>query len=96
MTAIDTLSSYEVARAAGITYRQLDYWLRRRVIKIDGLPQGSGMDRRFTREQADLICQVAQTYRQATDVIDSFRCGLLWEMAVEEASRKEHDDQRTA
>lgn len=40
----------EVCRRAGITYRQLDYWIRTGVIEIDDPYPGSGDQRLYTAE----------------------------------------------
>lgn len=40
--------SVDVLRAAGITYRQLDYWSRRGLLGDEALDVGSGHSRSFT------------------------------------------------
>ena len=49
------LSSYEVCRLAGITYRQLDYWCRTRRVVPAIEARGSGSARRFTKRQVQEI-----------------------------------------
>ena len=52
-TVRETLTTPEVARATGITYRQLDYWLRNKVIPhnwVDNAHEGSGSHRRWSPE----------------------------------------------
>jgi len=56
------LSSDEVAEYAGITYRQLDHWLRRGYIPAPGTTSGetgSGNRRRWTQAEADRVALMA-------------------------------------
>lgn len=57
------LTSLEVCRRAGITYRQLDYWCRTGVVEplIDA--RGSGSQRRFTQAEADHVAGLARYLR---------------------------------
>lgn len=51
-------SSAQACETAGITYRQLDYWIRRGVLGGDRtaeLMRGSGSARRFTRCEVDRL-----------------------------------------
>jgi hypothetical protein len=57
------LTSEQVCTLAGITYRQLDHWLRRGYVDCDradlGVPVGTGNPRRYTPEQTHRIRLVA-------------------------------------
>ncbi len=61
----DTYTSHEVARLAGITYRQLDYWCR--VGMIPGQPSlstiGSGHRRRWSEGQLRFVRRLAVAAR---------------------------------
>lgn len=55
---LDLLSSAQACEAAGISYRQLDYWIRRGVLGVDRtdeLSRGSGTARRFTQAEVDRL-----------------------------------------
>lgn len=58
----DNLSSAEVCDYAGISFRQLDYWIRVGAITPNRQANGSGTQRRFTRSQARAI-RLAATLR---------------------------------
>ncbi len=53
-----TLSSDQVAELAGVTWRQIDYWARRRYLTTEARPATTqGYPRRYSRAEA----QVART-----------------------------------
>lgn len=59
-------SAHQVAEAAGISYRMLDYWLREGWIaepERDG--SGSGYFREFSEHERERIVRVATEYREA-------------------------------
>jgi DNA-binding transcriptional MerR regulator len=62
----DTLTSDEVAARAGITYRQLDHWVRREYVPApatnSGKP-GSGNARCWTPAEASRVAAVATAVR---------------------------------
>lgn len=64
MTKTRLLTSEHVCELAGITYRQLDYWVRHEWITTDKPVRGSGAGeenvRRFTPEEATRIALMAQ------------------------------------
>lgn len=80
-------SSTEAAMMAGISYRQLDYWLRTGTIGLchdgDSAP-GSGRYRRFTSDEVDILVAVVEKFRKAEEAMAEFRSGALW---VKEAKR---------
>ena len=51
----DLLTSPEVCRLAGCSYRQLDYWTREKVITASRPSVGSGSVRGWTVEEAALV-----------------------------------------
>lgn len=52
----ETYTSMEVTQMLGVSYRQLDYWVRRGLITgIDVESVGSGHYRRWTRDQLNRI-----------------------------------------
>lgn len=54
--APDAIDSNAVAKLAGITYRQLDYWLRRGFVYVSDPEPGSGYQRQFSlTESAQVI-----------------------------------------
>lgn len=78
----ETYSTREAARAAGVTYRMLDHWLRTGSVRIaDEQMPGSGHQRRFTSAEVETLIEIVALYRGATTVIDEFRSGQLWNMA---------------
>jgi hypothetical protein len=86
-----TYTSHEAAQAAGISYRMLDYWLRRGFVSPHTEPNpGSGHHRTFTPEEVTRLTEVAMLYKSAQEILRDFTNGLLWEAAV----GKEHDDRR--
>lgn len=71
-------SSLEVCQMVGISYRQLDHWLRVGTITIDRALPGSGSPRRWTLEEVDRLREIVAIYREALDAIEAFRSGALW------------------
>lgn len=57
-----TLSALDVCERAGITYRQLDYWIRTGAITPTQKANGSGTQRRFTEGDARAV-RLAATLR---------------------------------
>jgi DNA-binding transcriptional MerR regulator len=52
-------STDQVCALAGITYRTLDYWIRRGIVTPSVAADGSGSARRFTRAEVDEVCLAA-------------------------------------
>lgn len=57
------LTGAETARAAGITYRQLDYWTREGYITAKVADPGSGVFRRYLPEQVEQVRVLARLTR---------------------------------
>lgn len=57
-----TYSSVEVCKAAGVTYRQLDYWDRTGVVSPSVSANGSGTQRRYTVDDAVAVALVGATH----------------------------------
>ena len=55
----DVYSSAEVARLAGITYRQVDYWVRIGLLRTAEPVEGSGTARRFAAVEVNVARVVA-------------------------------------
>jgi len=64
---------------AGVSYRQLDYWLREGYVhpEMDVNP-GSGRPRRWAPADVDRLIAVAQKLRDAHQLFEDFRDGVLW------------------
>lgn len=81
----ENLTSTEVCRVAGITYRSLDYWTRRGLAFPDVGAAGCGSQRRWSRAEAEVLKRMA-TWRSAGVAL-----GLAREMA-ERGARIVYDD----
>jgi DNA-binding transcriptional MerR regulator len=55
-------TSEELAGAAGISYRRLDFWVRKGHVPGASLP-GSGFQRHFTSAQASVVLRIAELVR---------------------------------
>jgi hypothetical protein len=72
-------SSYEVAQEVGITYRQLDHWVRVGSIDIERVRRvGSGCPRRWTEEEVARLRTIVARYNEAMAIVEAFRSGALW------------------
>jgi DNA-binding transcriptional MerR regulator len=60
------LSSQQVARQAGLTYRQVDYWSRRGL--LGDQRTGSGNPRRYSPQQAEVVVMMARLLRVGFDL----------------------------
>lgn len=80
----DTYTSNEVALMAGVTYRQLDYWLRTGWLNIGGEAHGSGSRRRFSRVEALALVRMVERYQAAKDEIERIRNGVAWDEETKE------------
>lgn len=79
----ELLSSAEVCRLVGISYRQLDYWVRTGAIETpDNCAIGSGHGRRWTPEEVRRLKAVVAQMREARQVLEAFSNGELWRQAV--------------
>jgi hypothetical protein len=58
----DTVSTPDAARAAGLTYRQIWYWIALKAIVPAHGTGGSGNPYRFTKRQAEHLRQVGHLY----------------------------------
>lgn len=57
------MSSFEVARVSGVSYRQLDYWARTGLIEGQEDTPGTGNYRRWTPAQLRRVKQLARAAR---------------------------------
>ena len=79
-----TYTTTEVLEMTGLSFRVLDWWLRKgAVILVDANTPGSGTPRRYSEEEVELIKQLADRYHAALAEIEAIRTGKAWmEMAV--------------
>jgi DNA-binding transcriptional MerR regulator len=68
----------EVAKRVGISYRQMDYWLRTGVITIESDSSGSGSRRVFTPEEEAALKEMVDEMRQAEQVLERCRSGEVY------------------
>jgi MerR HTH family regulatory protein len=86
MTIAEELySTAEVAELAGVTYRQLDYWLRTGTIGFcEGDEQpGSGRPRRWHPAEVDVVLECVRRWREADAVVTAFRSGAMWKEVID-------------
>lgn len=57
------LTTTEVGRRAGLSYRQLDYWCRIGLLRPKGEGRGSGTSRRWTAREAAVVAVLAELVR---------------------------------
>jgi len=82
----ETYSTDETAELVGVTYRQLDYWLRQGIIVIGANTRGSGTHRRFTHVEVAKLKAFVATYSEALGILESFSSGRLWAALDEDES----------
>jgi hypothetical protein len=58
-----TVSTVDAARSAGLTYRQVSYWIAHGVITPAYGNGGSGTRYRFTEHQAEILRQIGLVHR---------------------------------
>jgi len=76
-----TYSSHEVARMVGVSYRQLDYWIRVGTIDMpDGMP-GSGRQRVWTPDDVARLRVIVAARNKALETMEAFFSGALWKDA---------------
>lgn len=88
------LNTQDVARKAGISYRQLDYWLRNGVVEIKDPTPGNGVARTFTEDEVADIIALGRVIRDAHtaglllsrsavgDVWDALAAGRTWKVTL--------------
>lgn len=64
-----TLSSHDVAAKVGITYRQLDYWVRLGIIDGQGAV-GSGTPRVWTPEQVKRVREIKAALEKSIGILE--------------------------
>jgi DNA-binding transcriptional MerR regulator len=60
-------SSREACEAAGLTYRQVDYWVRAGAVWPSIAARGKGTDRGWTIADVDRLARIAGVVRRAED-----------------------------
>jgi len=75
---VDTLSSLEVCHLTGVTYRQLDYWVRAGLVRPHVCARGSGTHRRWSLDDVERVRRLkvaarlcSGTITAALDALDS-------------------------
>jgi DNA-binding transcriptional MerR regulator len=66
-TSSATWSAPEVADAAGVTYRQLDYWIREQLLPFSDPTPGTGHARTFTTDDRDIARWMGALVRHGID-----------------------------
>lgn len=70
----------------GISYRQLDYWVRQGIIGGgQNCCPGSGNRRHWTDEDVQRLRAIVAHYNEARGILEAFRTGELWRLAEHEA-----------
>jgi DNA-binding transcriptional MerR regulator len=76
------MNSYDVVRLTGVTYRQLDWWVRQGYIETTNVVSGSGCPRDISAEEAKKVVRIKL-------LIDA---GLANQMAILIATDAYHED----
>ena len=63
-----TVSTTDAARRAGVTYRQLNYWIATKAVYPAHGNGGSGNPYRMTERQVQHLCQIGILYRLFTEL----------------------------
>lgn len=80
------MSSHDVLEALDgrISYRQLDYWIRRGWIRLDTpVLRGSGFHRLFTPAEVEALSDLIGVYENVSQTFDEIRSGQLWRELVD-------------
>lgn len=76
-----TISATAICKAAGVSYRSLDYWIRAGAI-VPSLPaEGSGSRRGFTEREQEAIVLIGQVQRDCAALgltMSTETVGNLW------------------
>lgn len=59
-------TAVELAEETGLTYRQLDWWIRQGYVECDDPTPGSGTARELTDDQADFVRTMADLVKIGT------------------------------
>lgn len=74
MTAPNTLLATEFTKAARVTYRQLDYWTRRGVVRTDDQDhEGSGIHRRYLAADVPVVRLMGQIQGAGLSDVETVR-----------------------
>jgi hypothetical protein len=66
-----------------ITYRQLDYWIRSRIITLADQRHGSGHHRVFTPAEVAALVEFVNAYEMHRDMTGLFADGSVWASCLE-------------
>lgn len=79
------LTASAVCERAGISHRNLDYWLRSGVIGLaDRCNIGSGFRRLFSEDESEAICRTADEKRDLDRRIKAWSSGEYWRSLTEQ------------
>ena len=91
-------TSYEAAEMAGVTYRQLDYWIRQGAVTLehqDTATPGSGGRREFTASDVSALMKIAALQRTANQILRDLASGELWDAVQKgELDERGHNPRR--
>lgn len=62
-------TSHEAAKEAGVTYRQLDYWVRQGYVVSAKEAAGSGTQRRWTDEDVARLVEIREAFEHLQAVL---------------------------
>ena len=71
-------SAEQVCAEIGMTYRILDYWLRKGYIAIENDAHGSGSQRRFTASELSALRIMWARYEEVQRELARFANGTVW------------------
>jgi hypothetical protein len=82
MAAERTYSAPEAHALAGVSYRQLDYWDRTRIVRPSTLAQGSGTQRRYTLDDVIAVALVGAVAARTGRPLPEGALGIVQSTAV--------------
>jgi hypothetical protein len=80
-----TWSAYEACKALRVSYRMLDYWCRTGTVTPSIEAQGSGTQRRFTRDDLERVAFVSILREYGIELIWIRRERARWEAWLEQS-----------
>jgi len=61
------LTANQAVKAAGVTYRQLDYWTTNRYVRCHHANPGSGYGRKYTAQEVHILTLMAALVKQGME-----------------------------
>ena len=87
----ESYSTDEVCAIVGISYRMLDYWLRRGYITIESPARGSGTQRRFTTDETAALACLVDRYNALNKELDQLADGTMWAAMMADGEKGTND-----